>query len=58
MPNRSEEDPTLKELRAIKRVLALIALKQGATHEEIGVALQVDRSVVSRMLPGVRAKRD
>lgn len=59
MPKPNPEDLVVNELRAIKRLLALRAIKQGATQEDLGVALEVDRSVISKMLPGVRpAKRD
>jgi hypothetical protein len=44
----------LEELKSIKRLLGLLALKMRATQEEIGIALRLDRSRVSRMLPGIR----
>lgn len=47
----------IKELRNIKRLLGLLALKMGATQEEVGLALNLDRSGVSRMLPGVRTSK-
>ena len=59
MAPRNDESASLDELRAIKRLVALLALKLGATQEEVAVALNVDRSRVSRMLPGIRpTKRD
>ena len=54
----ASEDALLREAKAIKRLLALLALKQGATQKEIAVALEVDQSVISRMLPGVSRGRE
>jgi predicted transcriptional regulator len=45
------EDPVVAELDAIKRLLALQLLRQGATQGDVALALQVDQSVVSRMFP-------
>jgi NADH/NAD ratio-sensing transcriptional regulator Rex len=41
----------LKELQSIKKLLVLIAIKSGATSEEIGEAIGVDSSTVRRMFP-------
>lgn len=46
-----------KELTDIKRLLVLLLLKLGSTSEEISLALQVDSSVVRKMLPGRRIKK-
>ena len=47
----TQEDPVTTELRAIKRLLILQLLKQGATQGEVAIALDVDQSVVSRLFP-------
>lgn len=41
----------LKELTYIRRLLILQLTKAGATQTEIGAALGVDQSAVSRMMP-------
>lgn len=45
------EDPVVVELDAIKRLLVLQLLLNGATQGDVAHALQVDQSVVSRMFP-------
>jgi hypothetical protein len=40
-----------KNLEDIKRLLVLLLLKLGSTSDEIALALQVDSSVVRRMIP-------
>lgn len=59
MPRKKVGDPDaeiLTELAAIKRLMILLLVKAGASQEEVSIALQVDRSVVSRMLPARRVK--
>jgi predicted transcriptional regulator len=51
------EDPTLKELDAIKRLLILLLVKAGAAQGEIAMALDVDQAAVSRMFPARKVKR-
>ena len=46
----------VNELGAIKRLLTLLLVKAGTSQEEVSVALQTDRSVVSRMLPARKVK--
>lgn len=46
-----------KELSDIKRLVVLLLLKLGSTSEEIALALQVDASVVRRMIPGRQVKK-
>jgi hypothetical protein len=46
-----------KELNDIKRLLVLLLLKLGSTSDEIALALQVDASVVRRMIPGRQVKK-
>lgn len=41
----------------LKRLLVLLLLKLGATSEEIGLALDVDSSVVRKMLPVRKIKK-
>ncbi|ODS03408.1 hypothetical protein AUC71_00915 [Methyloceanibacter marginalis] len=54
-------DPTLKELIAIKKLLVLALLRSGLTQTQVAGALDIDRSVISRMFPkgtltGIAAK--
>lgn len=51
------ENPLEQELNAIKRLLALLLLKAGASQDEIAMALDVDQSVVSRMFPARKVKK-
>jgi hypothetical protein len=46
-----------KQLDDIKRLLVLLLMKLGSTSEEISLALQVDSSLVRRMMPGRKVKR-
>ena len=46
-----------KELEAIKKLLVLLVLKAGASQDEVGAALGIDRSSVSRMFPGIKVKK-
>ena len=46
----------VNELGEIKRLLTLLLIKAGTSQEEVAVALQTDRSVVSRMLPARKIK--
>jgi DNA-directed RNA polymerase specialized sigma subunit len=43
-------DPALSELIDIKRLLVLLMYKLGSSQSEIAVALQKDRSQVSRLM--------
>ena len=47
----TEIDPTLKELIAIRKLLVLGLLRSGLTQAQVAGALDVDRSVISRMFP-------
>jgi hypothetical protein len=49
--------PANEPLDDIKRLLVLLLLKLGSTSEEIGLALNVDSSVVRRMLPGRKVRK-
>jgi hypothetical protein len=46
-----------KAMEDVKRLLVLLLLKLGATSEEIGLALQVDSSVVRKMIPVRQIKK-
>ena len=50
-------DPAEKELESIKRLLVLLLMKAGATQDEVGAALEKDRSRVSRMFEGIKIKK-
>ncbi len=51
------DDPIQAELSAVKRLLVLLLLKAGASQAEIGLALGVDQSTVSQMLPASKIKK-
>ena len=51
------EDPKLKELDAIKRLLILFLVKACAAQGEIAMALDVDQATVSRMFSARKVKR-
>ena len=51
------QDPTLKELDGIKRLLILMLIKAGASQGEIAMALHTDQANVSRMFPARKVKR-
>ena len=56
-PKMSENDRLVAELEAIKRLLKLFLLKAGGSQGEIAMALEVDQSKVSRMIPARKIKR-
>jgi len=53
---RKKREP-LEPLEAIKRLLILSLMKQGANSTEIGLALDVDSSVIRRLIPAKAVKR-
>jgi transcriptional regulator len=53
----TNQDSTLKELDAIKRLLILMLVKAGASQGEIAMALHTDQANVSRMFPARKVKR-
>jgi hypothetical protein len=55
-PNNKNEDSILKELIAVKRLLVLLLLKLGTPQEELGLALRLDVSNVSRLMPARKVK--
>jgi len=52
-----DQEPTLKELDGIKRLLILLLIKGGASQGEIAMALHTDQANVSRMFPARKVKR-
>lgn len=46
-----------KQLDDIKRLLILLLMKLGSTSEELAMALQVDGSVIRRMIQGRKVKK-
>jgi hypothetical protein len=51
------DDNLMKELKRIKNLLILIALKSGATTTDVDYATGMGRENVSRMFPVKRGKR-
>ena len=51
------QDPVLKELDGIKRLLILFLIKAGASQGEIAMALHTDQANVSRMFPARKVMR-
>ncbi|MEY2521055.1 MAG: hypothetical protein QOF24_2814 [Verrucomicrobiota bacterium] len=51
------QDPTIKELDAIKRLLMLLLLKAGASQREIAKTLDMDQGNFSRAYPTGKVKR-
>lgn len=51
-----DERKVLKELRQIRNALIVLALKSGATSEEIGCATGIGGSNVRAMFPGGKRK--
>lgn len=49
--------PANEPLDDIRRLLVLLLLKLGSTSEEIGLALDVDSSVIRKMLPVRKVKK-
>jgi hypothetical protein len=54
--NNRNQDPTLKELEDIKRLLILLLLKGGASQGDVARALQMDQGNFSRMFPARKFK--
>jgi hypothetical protein len=57
MPKKAKKRQPLEPLEAIKRLLILSLMKQGADSKEIGLALNIDSSVIRRMIPSNKIKR-
>lgn len=54
---KQKGDPVVNELDAIKRLLMLQLVTSGVQAGDIAAALQVDRSVISRLFPTRKVKR-
>lgn len=57
MPKSKKKRQPLEPLEAIKRLLILSLMKQGADSKEIGFALDIDSSVIRRMIPANKVKK-
>jgi hypothetical protein len=55
--SRPPQDPTLKELDLIKRLLILLLIKAGASKGEIAKALKMDQGNFTRAYPIGKVKR-
>ncbi len=55
--SKEKKDIYLKELEDLKRLLILHLLKQGASQTEVALALNVNKSTVSRMFPYGKIKK-
>jgi len=51
------EDPIKKELETIKKLIILFLLKSGSSQNEIASVLNVDQSVISRMISTRKIKQ-
>lgn len=51
-----ENDAIIGELIAIKKLLLLALLKEGLTQSQIGTALGIDQSQISRLIPAALIK--
>ena len=54
---KSIQDPTVRDLDAIKRLLMLLLLKAGASQREIAKPLDMDQGNFSRAYPIGKVKR-
>jgi predicted transcriptional regulator len=58
MDNCDETSALLNEVVAIKKLLVLCLLRDGLSQSDVGAAIGVDQSTVSRMFPkGLPKKR-
>ena len=57
MPKKRKKRQPLEPLEAIKRLLILSLMKQRADSKEIGLALDIDSSVIRRMIPANKIRR-
>ncbi len=53
---KATDESIVQELVTIKRLLVFALMRAGATQKEIGGALGIDRSTVSRMFPEASTK--
>jgi hypothetical protein len=54
---KSIQDPTARELDAVKRLLILLLMKSGASQREIAKTLGMDQGNFNRAYPIGRVKR-
>lgn len=54
---RNEVAAVKDEVKSIKKLLILYLVKMGATSEEIGIAIDLEASVVRKMLPSRGIKK-
>ena len=54
---KAAQDPVIKELDAVKRLLILFLIKAGTSQGEIAMALHTDQANVSRMFPARKVGR-
>jgi len=50
-------DSNARELMAIKKLLVLLLLKIGSKQEEIGVALQLDRTTIGKWFKDIEIEK-
>lgn len=53
---QTRQDPLQKELEAIKRLLMALLLKTGGSRDDLALALGMDPSDVSRIMPVQKIK--
>jgi hypothetical protein len=54
--SKDDDDPLLKELVVIRKLLVYALLRTGASQKQIGAAIGVSQSSISRMFPDVGSK--
>jgi len=54
--SKGENDPLLKELVIIRKLLVYALLRTGGSQKQIGTAIGVSQSAISRMFPEVGSK--
>lgn len=54
---KNKEEMEIDPLEAIKRLLILLLIRDGATGEDIATALKVNKSTVTRMFPIRKVKK-
>ena len=47
----SDQEALLKELQSIRKLMVLALLRSGMTQTQVAGALDLDRSMISRMFP-------
>lgn len=55
--NKQVQDPVVRQLDGIKRLLVLLLIKSGASQKEIALALDMDQADISRMFPSRKIKK-